>query len=197
MAKSNDFGVGLMHEVAITASKAGWEPENMADFSKDENLFRLVREVQKGAYEIKAVQHTIDCDTDPVVPFQWVVEEHQKGGIIKFDVSKVRFYLSETQKNRNIDSGENLRKELEGRRVLNSNVLYYLMQNTKFIPEEWKVDEEGKTRFIYFWGTIFKQQNGDSGIFCLYFSSGRWRPEIQPICNINFGNNHPAAVLVG
>jgi hypothetical protein len=110
MAKSNDFSVTLMGEVAITAAKAGWEPENLSDLSKDENLMRQVLGVLKGTHEIKGIEHVIDCDAEPFIPNGWSVEEHQKGGIIKFDPSMIGPYLSKKQKNGSIE-GNKLRIE--------------------------------------------------------------------------------------
>src|SRR5450432_743108 len=111
MAKSNDFGVGLMHEAAITASKVGWEPEDIASLSKDENLLRLIRGVLHGTHEIKGIEHFVDCDAAPFIPVGWKVEEHQEAGNIRFDASGIELYLSKRQKDGSIE-GNRLREEL-------------------------------------------------------------------------------------
>jgi hypothetical protein len=166
MAKANDFGVELMHENAITASKVGWEPEDMTNLSKDENLMKLVLGVVRGTHEIKGV-YSIDCNASPMIPSGWSVEEHQKGGIIKFDASKVELYLSKKQKNGTI-VGNKLREELKGKKVLNANVLDYLLANPKAIPDEWK----GKA--IFFWGTIYRRSGGNLYVRCLFWSGAKW-----------------------
>lgn len=58
MAKPNDFGVGLMHEGAITAAKAGWEPEDFSKLAKDENLMKLIYGVLHGTHEIREIGNT-------------------------------------------------------------------------------------------------------------------------------------------
>lgn len=167
MTKSNDFGVGLMHENAITASKVGWEPGDMSNFSKDENLMRLVLGVLHGTHEIKAVEHIIDCDADPLVPSGWKVEEHQKMSNIKFDPSKISFYASQKQKDDGIEGSE-LRKELEGEKVLNANVLDYLLKNPRIVPKGWK------GRYIFFWGTVYRNSDNEFCVRCLFWRDGHW-----------------------
>ena len=193
MANSSEFGVGLMHEIAITASKVGCEPKDMANLSKDENLMKLVYGVLKGTHEIKVVEHAIDCDTDPFIPSGWKVEEHKKGGIIKFDASKVSFYLSKKQKNGSIE-GNKLREELKDKKVLNANVLDYLLANPKAIPDEWKKDENGNTRFIFFWGTIYRNSDGNLYVRYLSWNDGLWD---WGYCWLGrgFDSRNPSAVL--
>lgn len=173
MAKSNEFSCTLMGEVTISAAKVGWEPKNMDDFSKDENLMKLVLGVLRGTHEIKGIEHVIDCDAAPFIPSGWKVEEHQKGGNIKFDASKVELYLSKKQKNGSIE-GNKLREELKGKKVLNANVLDYLLANPKAIPEEWKKDEKGNTRYIFFWGTIYRDSGGRFFVRYLSWDGGQW-----------------------
>lgn len=168
MAKANDFGVGLMHETAITASKVGWEPEDFSKLSKDENLLKLIRGVLYGTHEIKGIEHIIDCDADPFIPSGWSVEEHQKMGNIKFDASKVDLYLSRPQRKNNSIEGNKLREELKGKKVLNANVLDFLLKNPHLIPEEWK----GKA--VFFWGTIYRNSRGFLCVRYLYWDGSKW-----------------------
>jgi hypothetical protein len=98
----------------------------------------------------------IDCAADPFVPEDWSVEEHHKRGTFKWDPSQVRLYLSKEQQGNNYIVGHKLRKELQGKPVLNANVLDYLLKNPHLIPEEWK----GKR--VCFWGTIYRSSiSGD------------------------------------
>lgn len=172
MAKANDFGVGLMHETAITASKAGWEPEDFSLISKDENLMRLVRGVLHGTHEIKSVDNMIDCDNDPFIPYGWQVKEHRKMGNIEFDLSKLRFFISEKQKVSNCVEGSDLNDELKSKKILNANVLDYLLSHPYMIPEKWKRDKYGETLYIVFWGTIYYRLDiGHFCVRCLYYYS--------------------------
>lgn len=156
-----------MSEVVITAAKTGWEPQDFSDLLKDENLMKQVLGVLRGTHEIKGIEHVIDCDAEPFIPSGWKVEEHQKGGNIKFDASQVELYLSKKQKSRSIE-GNRLREELKGKKVLNANVLDYLLANPKAIPEEWK----GK--YIFFWGTIYRDSDVYLSVRYLYWLGGQW-----------------------
>ena len=129
---------------------------------------------------LTVVEHVIDCDADPFNPWTkeggWTVDEHQKGGQWKFDPKQVEFYLSSGQKgddNKAIE-GYKLRKELAGKPVLNANVLDYLLKNPHLIPEEWKKDGQGNTRYIFFWGTVYRNRDGDLFVRYLYWYHGGW-----------------------
>jgi len=149
--------------------------------------------VLKGTHEIKMIEHCIDCDADPFLPDGWKeVVEHQKMGNIKFDPSKIDFYLSKKQKNGNIE-GNKLREELKEKKVLNANVLDYLLKNSQIIPEEWKKDEKGNTRYIFFWGTIYRNADGDLYVRCLYWSDGEWQWSYYWL-GLAFNDNNPAAL---
>lgn len=124
---------------------------------------RLVR----GTHELKFVKHLIDCDADPYIPEGWKKEEHHKGGQLEWNPAKIQLYLSEKQKGRYI-KGYKLRKELAEKPVLNANVLDYLLAHSELIPEEWK----GK--FIFFWGTIYRDSDGGLVVRCLSWDGGEW-----------------------
>ena len=134
---------------------------------EDEILLQLMKGVQIGTHEIKAIEHWIDCDTTPVIPKGSSLEEHQKGGMLQFDITKVNLYLDWNQKNGNIE-GSKLREELKSKKVLNANVLDYLFVNPHLVPEEWK----GKT--VLFWGTIYRSSNGILYVRHLYWNGARW-----------------------
>lgn len=92
----------------------------------------------------------IDCDATPYVPDGLAIESHVKGGMLEFDPSKIILHLEKGQKGGKSIKGEELRKLLEGKPTLNACVLDFLLANTALIPDSWKKDEEGRTRFIYF-----------------------------------------------
>ncbi len=152
-----------------------------ANFSSDD-IKRLcegtvlveVRSVLRGHAIINVIEHVIDCDAKPFLPVGWTVEEHQKGGQWKFDSEQVRFFLSNGQKGSKVIEGNKLRKELVGKIVLNANVLDYLLANPCLIPEEWKKDEGGNTRYILFWGTIYRDRGDNLCVRCLYWRDNRW-----------------------
>lgn len=116
----------------------------------------------------------IDCDADPVVPNGWKVEEHKKDGKLSFDPSQVEFYLDDGQKGGKAIEGSKLRQRLADKPVLNANILDYLLANPDLIPDEWKTNEAGNTRYIFFWGTVYRDSFGNLCVRCLYWSDGRW-----------------------
>ena len=113
--------------------------------------------------------YLIDCDADPFIPSDWSVDEHQKGGQIQFDSSKIELWLAKDQQKSKSMEGNKLRKELQSRKVLNANVLDYLLAHPELIPEEWK----GKC--LFFWGTIYRRSNGHLYVRFLYWFGDRWR----------------------
>lgn len=122
----------------------------------------------------EGVKNIIDCDADPYVPAdrrEYIVEEHQKGGQFEWDPAQVELYLSDAQKDGRIE-GNKLRKELEGKPVLNANVLDYLLKNSHLIPEEWK------DKYVFFWGTIYRSQYDpdDSDLYVRFLNwvGDRW-----------------------
>lgn len=184
-----------MHELAITAAKAGWELEDIANLAKDETKLRSILSYMKGYAEINTVEHVIDCDADPLIPFDgWKVEEHKKAGSLKWDATKVKFHLSDKQKNGKTIEGNKLRKELADMPVMNANVLDYLMRNPHLIPEEWKKTEKGETRYIFFWGTIYRGSGGYLSVRCLSFDGGYWRSGSRWLGHVWIGSL-PAALL--
>ncbi|MEX2090624.1 MAG: hypothetical protein WD989_00625 [Candidatus Paceibacterota bacterium] len=95
------------------------------------------------------------------------------GGTMSF--RKIVLHLSERQMNGKYLKGYKLREELSGKPVLNANVLDALAENIDLIPEDWKRDEKGNIRFIFFWGTIYRNPDTDYlYVRYLYFNDGTW-----------------------
>ena len=110
------------------------------------------------------------------------MEEHQKGKVAKLerrgddlylDGKKIEFWLSREQK-RGVITGNILRAKLKGKPVLNANLLDHLLKNPHLIPKAWKMDENENTRYIFFWGTIYRGADGYLCVRCLYWGGGRW-----------------------
>lgn len=92
----------------------------------------------------------------------------------EWDPAKVAFHLEPEQEAGKTLKGTELQKRLEGKPVLNANLLDYLLAHTEAIPEEWKQDENGDTRYICFWGTVYRGSSGRPSVRCLYWGDGRW-----------------------
>lgn len=152
-----------------------------------------MKAILSGRATIAYNEHVINLDADPRIPYDgWKVEEHKKGGQFKWDPAKVQLFLHKKQQGGSIE-GNKLRKELADMPVYNANLLDYLLDNPHLIPDEWKVDEKGNTRFIFFWGTIYRDSDGSLYVRYLYFRGGRWQQGNFWLGN-DFDCNDPSAV---
>ena len=168
------FDVGLAAKLKQAVLRNGIT--DLADIDwlcEGENLAN-VRRLRQGRVLLTVPEHLIDCDVQPFVPNGWTVEEHQKGGQWKFDPKQVEFFLASGQKGGKVIEGNKLRKELAKKPVLNANVLDYLLANPHIIPEEWKKDGQGNTRYIFFWGTVYRDSDGGLFVRYLFWYDGRW-----------------------
>jgi hypothetical protein len=120
------------------------------------------------ALDSTPIDHVIDCDADPYVPAGWKAE-HQREGQFKWAPSHVQLYLSEPQKKGTRIGSNKLRKELNGKPVLNANVLDYLLAHQDLIPEEWK------RKYVFFWGTVYRDQYDQLCVRGLRWNGCKWR----------------------
>ncbi len=129
----------------------------------------------------------VDLDADPYCPNVWKVEEHKKGGHFVWDKEKVKLYLSEHQKGGDI-IGNDLRKELADKPVMNAHVFYFLRKHPELIPEEW----EGKA--IFFWGTIYRDSDDRLCVLCLdwHYCAWHW---VHRWLGSKWNDLNPAAVF--
>jgi len=128
-----------------------------------------VQRFLRGDAEVVIKNHIINCDADPYLPDGWKkVEEHIKGGQLRWNSDEVSLYLSDKQKDGSWIVGNKLRKELKGKLVLNANVLDYLLANPQIIPEEWK------DKVVFFWGTIYRSSDVNLYVRYLIWRDGMW-----------------------
>lgn len=137
------------------------------------------------------MKHIINTNSAPKIPYDgWTVESHAKMGKLDWGKIKPELYLSEKQKNGYI-VGEELLSELEGKNPLNANVLDYLLDHPDLIPKEWR----GK--WIYFWGTIYRDSDDDLCVRCLYVcDGGSCRSDCRYV-SLDFDSGFPALVVYG
>lgn len=160
--------------------------------------------VEKGTHEIKAIEHTLDCGGSPYTPNGWSVEKHQGNGIVHLEKKsdgqlyvngkKVILFLSKKQTKGRTVIGNELREEVSKKEILNANILDYLLAHPELIPEDWKKDEKGNTRYIFFWGTIYRYSGGDLCVRCLYWGDGAWNWG-HGWLGLGFNGGRPACVL--
>lgn len=151
-----------------------------------EDVGEAVKAFLRGNVNITVVKHTIDLAKAPRLPFDNAeVVKHDGKGIVEIELrsddnlyvddKKVSLHLSERQMGDKRIVGHELRKELEdGTQVLlNSNVLDYLYDHPELFPEHCKKNEQGETRIIFFWGSIFRRPSlGRLFVRCLYWCDG-------------------------
>jgi hypothetical protein len=150
----------------------------------------------------------IDGDLNPNVPSGLYLTgegtEHRKMGKVTLEKredgklyangKEVVLDLSPNQQNGKTIQGHKLRKELKNKQILNACIMDALRANTQLIPEDWKQDEQGRTRYIFFWGTIFRHAGGDLYVGCLCWGGGQW----DWLCDwlgSDWGGQNPAASL--
>ncbi len=154
---------GATMDFAIQNMTAGQLNAVIKRLGGEEGAKRFLR----GEAEVVVVKHIIDCDADPFVPDGWKVEEHKKGSKFEWSQTKVKLHLDDAQVKGSIE-GNKLREKLASESVLNANVLDYLLKNPHLIPEEWK----GK--YIFFWGTVYRDSGGGLCVRCLYWFDRQW-----------------------
>lgn len=129
---------------------------------------------RKSVKRVEEAEHIINLDADAFAPNRWHVVRHIRGGSFKWDPTKMKLYLSKFQRDSKSIPGSQLFKELASRPIFNANLLDYLLAHPYLIPEEWKTDERGRTRYIFFWGTIYRNVGGDLCVRCLYWTGEKW-----------------------
>lgn len=127
-----------------------------------------VPQAKKARNQKQSASIVIDLDAGPFVPDGWKVEEHQKGGQFAFDQSKVTLHLHTGQLNGGRIKGTSLQKKLTNLPVMNANMLDWYLAHPQHIPEEWK----GK--YVFFWGTVYRDRFGNLCVRCLYWLGGQW-----------------------
>ena len=139
--------------------------------------------------------HLIDLDATPYIPDGWSVRPEDQlasrvTGTLIWDPAAIGLYLSKRQKGGRVIKGDTLRKELAKQPVLNGNVLDHLLAHQDLIPDLWK----GK--YIFFWGTIYRDWDDDLFASYLYRGGGQWRRYHALLDDFCDGSD-PAAILIG
>jgi hypothetical protein len=163
----------------------GWTNEKIRRLCESGLLLKVL-DVIDGFAEIRLTDFTIDSDADPFILRGFKLEKHIKGGIFKFDPAKTLLYLSEKQKSGVVD-GNDFRRELADKPVLNANVSEYLVAHQELIPKEWM----GK--LIFFFGTVYRDADGNPYVYFLHWFSRQWE---RNLCCLNrdFNSDNPAII---
>ena len=204
MATASEISVGVSHELAITATKVGFQPKDFATLAHSESKLSEILGVLRGTHEIKPVDHVIDLDSSARLPFDGaVLEMHRGAGVVKLEKrddvlylggKPLDLFLSHKQTNGKVVEGHELRKELEKRgNNVSAKVLDHLVDHPELWPEKWKKDDQGNTIYVFFWDDIFRRPSLDS----LFVRYGYWNEgKVVSSCGWlgnDWDSNDPAA----
>lgn len=169
-------------ELKAAFRRGNWTNGEIKRLSEGDVLARVCG-ILRGTHEIKPIDHVPDLATIPKLPFNGALIFENKGtGIARLerrddelylDDKEIELHLSPKQKKGAIP-GNGLRRYLEGKPVLNAAVLDYLLAHQELIPDSWKTSEEGQTLYTFFWGTIYRDADGDLYVRYLCWNDGRF-----------------------
>lgn len=126
----------------------------------------------------------------------WNIKKHTQSAYFPCNPAEIGFHLTIDQCNGKTIKGYEICKEMANKRVLNANVLDYWLANAEHIPENWKMDDDGNIRYIFFWGTIYLNPKDQEYVRCLYFDNERRRwLSLFYWLGCGWYSNDPAAVL--
>ncbi len=196
MSGASEFGKdeGVVHETIVTGRKAGWGHTAWSRLAENEGLMRSLLPVIMGQAHVEANTYIIDLDAAPFIPNGWKIESHKKGGSFEWDPTKVALHLEPEQIAFKPLKGFDLQKRLEGKPVFNATMLDWFLAHTELIPESWKQDDDGNTRYIFFWGTVYRRSGGGLCVRCLYWEGDRWHRNADWLENV-FGGLLPALLF--
>lgn len=133
----------------------------------------------------------IDCDQKPSCGHNWVVLKHEKGGSWEWNPN-IKLFVSERQKTKDGiylgDLSEEL-KELKDYKVINANVLNFLLKRKYLIPETCK----GPT--ILFWGTFFGFGDDLQCVRGMHWGGSDWIEDYLFLCRkMRLGDDYRIAL---
>ena len=167
-----------------------------------DRVLQSLQDMLEGNFDAIPVgsRRLVDCDATPFIPDGCQIKPEDQlpnvvRGQIEFDAPKVGFHLDDGQKAGSFVVGTPLKLKLKlaDKMFYGAQVLDHLLANTNLIPDSWKTDEQGCTRYIFFWGTIYRDSDGNLYVRYLYWGGGRWYWNHRWL-SCDFGGRNPAAV---
>lgn len=165
----SNYTSGSLNQLGDALENADWTAADVTKLRQSKELGKI-KDFLYGKASIAYPEHLIDTDAQPFVPSGMKLVSHVGYGLWKWAPELIQLFLSKEQE-RNYQEGNKLRKVIEalkGKIILNANVLDYLLAHPELIPESWK----GK--LVFFWGTIFRDANGELCVRCLRWSGSGW-----------------------
>ncbi len=160
-----------MHEFAITASKMGWLPSDIADLAKDQKKMELFLGVLLDTHIISPKEYIVRLDADPVFPEGSELISNNKIGEIRWDSNQAILLQEKKQNDKTEVTGFDVCKKYESNKKLaNLQLCEYLLKNQNLIPRSWRWSN------IFFLGTVFYVNwNGKWYVpFISSDSQGKW-----------------------
>lgn len=167
---------------------------------KHQNLLDL----SKGSYKLLPIESIIDTDKTPSAIMDkdrknqlLRVKRHNGLGKLSFHPDYIGLYLTKKQKEGGYVNNKEYLKELEKEKVLNANILFWIIENQKFISKTKRKSLRSQYSQIAFLGTIYENELGEEYILTLYFSDYINKFDFMAqLFDINFPLQLPAAVLI-
>jgi hypothetical protein len=151
-------------------------------------------------------EHVVDLQTDPLKAIEQAqgisVEEHRSmgkarltriGSDLFLDGQRMSIFQPMCQQLGSVE-GDSLRTDLLHKLNLNVNLREFLFENQFLIPDTLKKPIGGNPQIINFWGTIFKNAEGELYVCGMCWYSGKWHKSTMPVSFL-FHQHHVAAVL--
>lgn len=191
--------VGTANDLKMALRRAGYDPADIAKLCVGDMAAKILP-ILRSTGVVQIVKHIInlagDCMPKEWKVNNWTIVSSPGEGTLELDPSRLQLHLSDNQKDDKVIKGDALRTELETNKVpvLNACVLDYLLLHPELIPEDWKVNENGNTRYVYFWGTIYRDPDGRLCVRCLFLHDGAWDWYCYWLDD-GWSSRHPAASL--
>lgn len=113
----------------------------------------------------------------------------------ELDLTKVELQTMLSDGESYIKGEEKLKRLKESGKIrLDADIFFALWENQHLIPESWKEQVNGNTRFIYFDGTVLRALKGPACIICLYWDE-KWKWSLDWLESSHFMANTLSAVL--
>ncbi len=180
----SNYTSGSLNQLGNALEKEGWTVADVTKLKQSKELNKI-----KDFLYGKDLIAFIDTDAQPFIRRGMEVVSHTGSGMLRWPLNKLQLFLCKEQE-KNYQEGNELRKVIEslkGKKVLNANVLDYLLVHQELIPDNWK------DKAVYFWGTIYRDSGGEFCVRCLYRRDYRWRSGSRCLYE-NFHSSNPAAL---
>ena len=163
--------------------EGSWTNEEIKVLCERKGFLTEVRKALKGYSEIKLIEHSIGINRlekfDPATFMGdgWTIEEEDERALTlaKIDLSQVQMVDLLKRSESNIKGEKKLKRLKEaGYICLDAKVFQTLWESKSLIPECWKEKVNGKTRSVFFDGTVLRSPAGIRLVLFLSWFNDMW-----------------------